>query len=134
MNDRPLLDDLEPGEQELHRLLATVPPQTLPVGFRDVVMSRLRSDRRVTWEWIVAVLFALPSLAFLARQVVVHGQDFAQAIANVITAASSESTDAFFFVDGLTVIALALLGMACAFAAHALLVGASGSGGRTVAR
>ncbi len=51
-----------------------------------------------------------------------------------MTAASSETTDAFFFVDGLTVIALALLGIACAFAAHALLVGARRTGGRTVAR
>ena len=61
-----------------------------------------------------------------------QGQDFAQAMANVMTAASSETSDAFFFVDGLTVIALALLGIACAFAAHALLI--SGSGSRTVAR
>lgn len=126
-------DDLEPDELELHRLLAGVPPQALPVGFRDALMSRLRS-RRVVWELIVALLFAVPSLAFLTRQVLVHGDDFMQAIGNVMTAASSETTDAFFFVDGLTVIALALLGIACAFAAHALLVGAGGSGGRTVAR
>ena len=125
--------DLEPGEMELHRLLAGVPPQALPFGFRDELMSRLRS-RRVVWELIVALLFAVPSLAFLTRQVLVHGDDFMQAIGNVITAASSETTDAFFFVDGLTVIALALLGIACAFAAHALLVGAGRSGGRTVAR
>jgi hypothetical protein len=64
----------------------------------------------------------------------VHGDDFLAAMGNVMTAASSQSTDAFFFVDGLTVIALALLGIACAFAAHALLVGPSGTRGRTVAR
>ena len=131
MSDRPTLDDIDPGEQDLDRLLAAVPPQALPVGFRDTVMTRVRS-RRVTWEWIVALLFALPSLTFLARQVLVNGDDFAQAITNVMSATSSDTTDAFFFVDGLTVIALALLGVACAFAAHALLVGASGS--RTVAR
>lgn len=133
MSDRPALDDLEPGELELHRLLAGVPPQALPVGFRDQLMSRLRS-RRVVWELIVALLFAIPSVAFLARQVLVHGDDFLAAIGNVMTAASSQTTDAFFFVDGLTVIALALLGIACAFAAHALLAGASGTRGRTVAR
>ncbi|HYR94582.1 MAG TPA: hypothetical protein VEP48_10305 [Methylomirabilota bacterium] len=131
MNDRPILDDLEPDELQLHRLLAAAPPQALPVGFRDSIMARLRS-RRVTWELIVALLFAVPSLAFLARQVLVHGEDFARAIGNIMTAASSETTDAFFFVDGLTVIALALLGVACAFAAHALLV--SGTGNRTAAR
>jgi len=85
-------------------------------------MTRLGS-RRVVWELIVALLFAVPSVAFLTRQVLVHGDDFMAAIGNVMTAASSETTDAFFFVDGLTVIALALLGIACAFAAHALLVG-----------
>jgi hypothetical protein len=133
LSDRRALDDLEPDELELDRLLASVPPQALPVGFRDRLMTRLGS-RRVVWELIVALLFAVPSVAFLARQVLVHGDDFMAAIGNVMTAASSETTDAFFFVDGLTVIALALLGIACAFAAHALLVGASGTGGHTVAR
>jgi hypothetical protein len=133
LSDRPALDDLEPDELELHRLLASVPPQALPVGFRDRLMARLGS-RRVMWELIVALIFAVPSVAFLARQVLVHGDDFMAAIGNVMTAASSETADAFFFVDGLTVIAIALLGIACAFAAHALLVGASSSGSRTAAR
>ena len=115
------LDDLEPDERDLDLLLAAVPPTALPFGFRDRLMTRLR-QRRVTWELIIAGLFALPSLAYLVRLVVVHGDDFAQAMANVVTAASSETSDAFFFVDGLTVIALALLGVACAFAAHALVV------------
>ena len=131
MSDRPVLDDLERDEVDLHRLLASAPPQTPPIGFRDQVMASLR-DRRVAWEWVIAGLFALPSGVFLARQVLVHGQEFAQTLANVMTAASSESSDAFFFVDGLTVIALALLGIACAFAAHALLI--SGSAARSVAR
>jgi len=131
LSDRPTLDDLDADELDLHRLLAAAPPQSPPLGFRDTVMASLR-ERRVAWEWIIAGLFALPSAAFLARQVLVHGQDFVQALANVMAAASSETSDAFFFVDGLTVIALALLGIACAFAAHALLI--SGAGGRTVAR
>jgi hypothetical protein len=131
LSDRPILDDLDLDEVDLHRLLAGAPPESPPIGFRDTVMASLR-ERRVAWEWIVAALFALPSGVFLARQVIVNGQDFAEAMANVMTAASSETSDAFFFVDGLTVIALALLGIACAFAAHALLI--SGSGTRTVAR
>ncbi len=123
MSDRTALDDLESDELDLHRLLAGAPPQSPPIGFRDAVMRSLR-DRRVAWEWIVAALFAAPSLAFLVRQVIVHGDEFARAMSNVMTAASSETADAFFFVDGLTVIALALFGIACAFAAHALLVSA----------
>jgi hypothetical protein len=122
-----LLRDLEPDERDLDRLLTTVPPAALPFGFRDRVMSRLQ-DRRVTWEWIVAALFAVPSLAYLARLVLVHGEDFMQALGNVVTAASSETSDAFFFVDGLTVVSLALLGIACAFAAHALFVSSDPTG------
>lgn len=113
---------LEPEERELDRLLSLARPVPVPIGFRDAVMSRIRGERRVTWEWIVAALFALPSLVFLLRQVAVHGEDFALAISNVMAAASTETNDAFFFVDGLTVVALALLGIACALAAHALLV------------
>jgi hypothetical protein len=130
------MPDLEPDERDLDRLLSTAPPMPLPLGFRDLVMTRLQ-DHGVTWEWIVAGLFAVPSLVYLARLVMVHGDDFAQALGNVVTAASSETSDAFFFVDGLTVIALALLGIACAFAAHALFVtgpGASGHGRRSAAR
>jgi hypothetical protein len=126
MSDRYTLPDLEPNEQDLHRVLASVPPQPLPLGFRDTVMSRLRGDRRVMWEWIVAVVIAVPNLLFLARQLAMHGDDFTQAIGNVLTAASADTTDAFFFVDGLTVVALALIGIACAVAAHALAVSSRG--------
>ncbi|HZP95447.1 MAG TPA: hypothetical protein VFC31_03790 [Candidatus Limnocylindria bacterium] len=126
------LIDLEPEERELHRLLSAAPPTALPFGFRDAVMTRVRGDRRVGWEWIVAVLFALPSLVFLVWQILVHGDDFARAISNIVTAASTETGDAFFFVDGLTIVALALLGLACAVAAHALFV-SSGST-RTLSR
>jgi hypothetical protein len=135
MNDRSILDDLEPDERELHRLLAAIPPVAPPVGLRDTVMSKV-AERHVTWEWIVAALFAVPSLAFLIRQFVVHADDYVRAIGNVVNAASGDASDAFFFVDGLTVIALALLGLACAFAAHALFVSgarSSGGGGRSLA-
>ena len=129
MNDRTRLDDLEPDEQDLHRLLSSVPPLAPPIGFRDAVMAKVE-ERRVTWEWIVAALFAFPSLAFLVRQLVVHADEYARAISNVANAASGDASDAFFFVDGLTVIALALLGLACALAAHALFVSAPSSRGR----
>lgn len=128
--------DLEPDERDLDRMLASVPPMPLPIGFRDQVMARI-AQRGVTWEWIVAGLFAVPSAGYLVRLVMVHGEDFTQALGNVVTAAASPTSDAFFFVDGLTVFALALLGIACAVAAHALFVTgaeAGGRGGRSAAR
>ena len=125
MNDRFDLPDLDPAERDVHRVLAAVPLQPVPFGFRDLVMARLRNDRHVAWEWIVAAVIAIPNLVFLARQVGVHGQDFVQAMANVMTAASADTADAFFFVDGLTVVALAFVGIASALAAHALFVTAS---------
>ncbi len=112
------LSDLEPEEREVHELLAGLGAATPPLGLRDVVLRRI-AERRVVWEWLVAALLAIPSALFLVRQVLVHGDEFAQAFANVVTAASSQSADASFFVDGLTVVALALLGVSCAVAAHA---------------
>ena len=46
--------DLAPEERDLDALLSAARPVALPVGFRDSVLSRIRSDRRVAWEWIVA--------------------------------------------------------------------------------
>jgi hypothetical protein len=115
--------DLEPDERDLHLALSALPPQAPPVGFRDAVMRRV-ADRRVGWELLVAALLALPSLAFLARQLAEHGQDFAAALVNVLGAASGETGQAAFFIDGLTVLAVALVGVACVLAAHALIVSA----------
>ena len=112
--------DLEPDEHELHLVLSAVPPQAPPVGFRDAVMRRV-VERRVGWELLVAALLALPSLAFLARQVAESGEDFAAALVNVLGAASSETASASFFIDGLTVLAVAMVGIACVLAAHALI-------------
>ena len=131
MNDRLGPSDLEPEERDLHYILAALPPQSLPVGFRDAVMRRV-VERRVGWEWLVAAVLALPSLAFLARQLAESGQDFAAALANIMTAASSGATNASFFIDGLTVLAFALVGIACVFAAHALI--ASAPSGRRLVR
>lgn len=114
------LSDLEPEERDLHYVLSSIPPQAPPVGFRDAVMRRV-AERRVGWELLVAVLLALPSLAFLARQVAESGDDFAAALVNVLSAASSDAANASFFIDGLTVLAVALVGIACVLAAHALI-------------
>ena len=114
------MTDLEPDERDLHLVLSAVPPKALPVGFRDTVMRRV-VERRVGWELLVAALLALPSLAFLARQIAESGEDFAAALVNIMSAASSETASASFFIDGLTVLAVALVGVACVLAAHALI-------------
>ena len=101
-------------------MLSAIPPQAPPFGFRDAVMRRV-VERRVGWEWLVAALLALPSLAYLARQLAESGEDFAAALTNVVTAASASTASPSFFIDGLTVLAVALVGVACVFAAHALM-------------
>lgn len=118
--------DLEPEERELQYVLSAIPPQALPVGFRDAVMRRV-VERRVGWEWLVAALLALPSLAYLARQLAESGEDFVAALTNILTAASSTTSTASFFIDGLTVLAVALVGVACVFAAHALMASTPGT-------
>ena len=118
--------DLEPEERDLQYVLSAIPPQAVPIGFRDAVMRRV-VERRVGWEWLVAALLALPSLAYLARQIAESGEDFAAALTNIITASSSTTTTASFFIDGLTVLAVALVGVACVFAAHALMTSTPGT-------
>jgi len=114
--------DLEPAERAIHQVLSAVAPQALPLGFRDAVMRRVAAREGVAWEWIVAGVLALPSVAFLVYQVATHADEFTAALNNVMTAAAAESADAFFFVDGTTVLALAILGIASLIAAHASIV------------
>jgi len=114
--------DIEPGERATQELLSAVPPQALPLGFRDAVMRRVASGEAVGWEWIVAGVLALPSVGFLIYQVAIHGNEFSAALNNVVSAASAESADAFFFIDGTTVLALVILGVASLIAAHASIV------------
>jgi len=121
MNEPHGVFDLQPEERDVHHVLSAIPPQALPVGFRDAVMRHV-VERRVGWEWLVAALLALPSLAFLARQIAESGHDFTAAFTNVLAAASGDSAGAAFFIDGLTVLAFALVGVACVVAAHALSV------------
>jgi hypothetical protein len=121
MNEHAHPTDLEPDERALHALLSAVPPQAPPVGFRDGVMRRVTARQRVGWEWLVAALLAFPSFAFLARQLLVNGDEFAAALTNVVLTASSDASNASFFIDGLTILAVALIGIASVLAAHALI-------------
>ena len=115
-------EDLEPAERHTQELLASVPPRALPLGFRDAVMRQVASSRPSAWEWIVVAALALPSLSYLVDQLATHGDEFAAALNNVTAAASADTAEAFFFIDGATVLALALLGVASLIAAHAAIV------------
>jgi len=113
--------DLEPDERRTHELLASMRPRALPLGFRDAVMRQVAGGRRMTWEWIVATALALPSLVFLAHQLSTHGDEFTATLNNVIATATADNADAFFFIDGATVFALVLVGIASLIAAHAAI-------------
>ena len=89
-------------------------------------MRRVTARQRVGWEWLVAALLAFPSLAFLARQLLVSGDEFAAALTNIVLTASSDASNASFFIDGLTILAVALIGIASVLAAHALIATAPG--------
>jgi hypothetical protein len=118
-------NDLEPAEQPTHELLASVPPRALPLGFRDAVMRQIADGRPTTWEWVIAAALAIPSLIFLAHQFATHGDEFAAALNNVTAAASADTAEAFFVLDGATVLAFALVGIASLIAAHAAIVAPS---------
>ena len=113
--------DLEPAEHRTHELLTGVPPRAVPLGFRDAVMRQVAGARRTTWEWIVAAALALPSLVFLAHQLSTHGDEFTATLNNVIATTTADSADAFFFIDGATVFAVVLVGIASLIAAHAAI-------------
>lgn len=123
---RVIPPDLDPAERRTHELLASVPPRVLPLGFRDSVMYRVAGASRRTWEWIIAAALAVPSIAFLAHQVSTQGDQFAIAMNNVIATATADSADAFFFIDGATVFALVLVGIASLIAAHAAIAAPQG--------
>lgn len=121
------MNDLEPDEQSVHRLLCAVRPEPLPLGFRDAVMRHVRTETGTTaWEWIIAAALALPGLAYLAWQVSANGAELGASLSSIITAAQGldQAHGAVVVVDGLAIMSFALVGIASAVAAHAMLRGA----------
>lgn len=113
--------DLEPEELALDRLLAAAPREPLPLGFRDGVLARISAERSRSWEWIVAAALALPSLVYVARAALTNGADFLAALGDIMLAAqAAEAATPSLVIDGLVVLAVALLGLASIVAAHAL--------------
>jgi hypothetical protein len=118
------MNDLEDDELDIHRLLSAAKPATLPLGFRDAVMERIRSDGAPTrWEWIFAAVLALPSLAYLMWGLTAHGAELGASISAILVAAEGldPTSGADVVVDGLAIVSLALVGIGSAVAAHAML-------------
>ncbi|MEK7860717.1 MAG: hypothetical protein AAB284_05095 [Chloroflexota bacterium] len=112
---------LDPDEVAVDRLLAAVPRVPPPLGFRDAVMRRIARRHAPLYEWAFAAALAVPSLAFLGWEFALGGLDFAAAVQNVFVAATWTEDRAFFFVDGLVVLAAALLGAAGLVGTHAIV-------------
>jgi hypothetical protein len=54
--------------------------------------------------------------------VATQGDEFAATLNSVMAAAAAETADAVFFIDGTTVLAVALVGIASLIAAHAAIL------------
>jgi hypothetical protein len=120
------MNDLDHDELEIHQLLSAAKPAPLPLGFRDEVMERVRSEGPATrWEWIFAAVLAVPSLAYLVWGLVAHGAELGSSLSAILVAAQGldQTTGVDVVVDGLAIISLALLGIGSAVAAHAMLRG-----------
>lgn len=113
--------DLEIAERAIDRVLAAVPPVAPPLGFRDAVMKRIGAEHRSPYEWPIALALALPSLAYVVWSLGQGGADIALAVENMFTLAAGAEEQAFFAVDGLLVLAFALLGIGALVGSHALV-------------
>ena len=120
------MHDLDRDELAIHRLLSAVKPEPLPLGFRDGVMKRVRSDSApAIWEWLIAAAFALPGLAYLAWRLAMNGGELTASLSSILTAAAGVGLTgtAEVAIDGLAVMSFALVGAASVIAAHAMLRG-----------
>jgi hypothetical protein len=113
--------DLEPAERAVDRVLAAVPPAVPPLGFREAVMKRIGAEHRSPYEWPIAFALVLPSVAYVVWAIATGGADLTLALENIFTLASGTGEEAFFAVDGLLVLAFALLGIGALVGSHALV-------------
>ena len=113
--------EVDRDETSFDRVFGAIAPIAPPIGFRDAVMRRVRSDTWSAAEIALAIALALPSLAFLAWDFASEGIDLENAIGNLLTISAVGGDQAFFSVDGVLVVAFALLGLGALVASHALL-------------
>jgi len=103
-------------------------PVAPPLGFREAVMARIRAEHRSPYEWPVALALVLPSLAYVVWAIGQGGADIAVALDGMFTLAAGTGDEAFFAVDGLLVLAFALLGIGALVGSHALMTPAEEPG------
>lgn len=119
------MDEQTPAERAFTELFQRLPARPLPVGFRDTVMARISAKRAPRpWEWVVAALLAIPNGAFLVWVAVVHGAEVAQTFANfadAILVPEAWAGDSGFYVDGLVLLSVTLVGVAAMLVMHTLL-------------
>lgn len=114
----------EQDERTFTNLFQRLPREPAPPQLRERVMTRIARERRHhVPEALVALALALPSLAFLGWELLARGGDLAEATTSLFDAIWGEwqSGELVFFVDGLSVLAVAMLGLAGVLLTHALL-------------
>jgi hypothetical protein len=121
VNDREKRDEAAFTEL-FHRL----PLEPTPLGFREAVMKRIASTRARSWrwEWVAALIIAVPNLLFLLWTFSESGDDIALAVrgvTNALLGVEEWDASASVYVDGLMLVAIALVGLAALLATHALL-------------
>lgn len=115
------IEGADPDEAAFDRIFGSVPRTPPPLGFRDGIMRSVRRGASPAIEWTIAAALALPSLAFLLWELVTEDLDLGSALDGVMTFTGGAQDQAFFFVDGLLIVAFALLGLGALVGSHALL-------------
>lgn len=115
-----------PTEKSFTELFHRLPVEHAPLGFRDGVMTRIARERssRWRWEWILAATVAVPNLLFLAWDLFDRGDEIAASLAGIANALlGTEDWDASssVYVDGILLLAIAIVGLAGLVVTHALL-------------
>jgi hypothetical protein len=118
------MDEQTRAERAYSELLQRLPASPVPLGFREKVMARIGHERPQSWEWIAAAVVGIPNLVFLAWELLVGNGELAFAVDNLAALFTSEdwSSDASFAVDGMVLLALALVGLAAMLMTHALVI------------
>ena len=113
-------------ERTFTELFQRMPTEHAPLGFRDTVMARIAAEsaRRWRWEWLAAFAVAIPSLIFLMSTLIEHGDELGDglgSIANALLGLEDWDASTSVYVDGIVLLAVALVGIAGLLVTHALL-------------
>jgi hypothetical protein len=122
------MDEQNRAERAYTELLQRVPPSPLPLGFRDAVMRRIGRERAPAWEWLSAAVIGLPNLVFLVWELTFGSGELPATFEGLMGIFASEewSSETTFSVDGMVLLALALVGFAAMLMTRALVIGRRG--------